>query len=59
MKKTQPALEVYAVSNVISDNNGIRCAHCLKWNKHSECGSYEVLIPLCIHCNQFVEGWVI
>lgn len=38
-----------------SDETGIECPHCNKWNTHEECGTYEVLNPFCVYCGESTE----
>lgn len=34
---------------------GLKCPHCGTWNLHSECGTYEVLVPICKNCGECTE----
>lgn len=36
-------------------NSGLNCPHCGVFNKHTECGTYEVLFPLCKNCGECTE----
>jgi len=43
------------LKGVISNTEGIKCWNCGHWNLHEECGTYEVLVPMCIECNSATE----
>jgi hypothetical protein len=38
-----------------SDETGIDSPHCGCFNRHAECGTYEVLLPICICCGECTE----
>lgn len=38
-----------------SNEEGIICPHCGTWNTHEECGTYQVLFPICKQCGECTE----
>lgn len=52
-KNTLRVYFLIPVEGVQSDPLGIYCSECGQYNLHSECGTYQVLVPACVHCGLF------